>query len=256
MTKRTIMEMAQEAGMVIHSFWAEQKLEAFAALVREEALAQPEQEPVAKVVLTETLGLPCLQWLDLNRQFDFKGGEYLYTTPLAAQPAYRAVKTYHEGKPWYVAQPAVAEPHKQESVTWKWQQAPVKTQWGHDMVVADLATDKDHTVSVYCERDQIAKVEVMFTPPAQPAPVQEPFCFVYVENGEEYFAPKGAYVPDNAQPLYTTPPNVATPLATQRTWVGLTNKEIYDCEPKTDWYDSVEFAQAIEAKLRSKNENL
>ena len=37
-------------------------------------------------------------------------------------------------------------------------------------------------------------------------PLQEPFCFVYVENGEEYFAPKGAYVPDNAQPLYTTPP--------------------------------------------------
>jgi hypothetical protein len=36
--------------------------------------------------------------------------------------------------------------------------------------------------------------------------VQEPFCFFYVENGEEYFAPKGAYVPDNAQPLYTTPP--------------------------------------------------
>jgi Cu2+-containing amine oxidase len=35
---------------------------------------------------------------------------------------------------------------------------------------------------------------------------QEPFCFFYVENGEEYFAPKGAYVPDNAQPLYTTPP--------------------------------------------------
>jgi hypothetical protein len=43
-------------------------------------------------------------------------------------------------------------------------------------------------------------------PPAQPAPVQEPFCFYYVENGEEYFAPKGAYVPDNAQPLYTTLP--------------------------------------------------
>ena len=37
-------------------------------------------------------------------------------------------------------------------------------------------------------------------------PEQEPFCFFYVENGEEYFAPKGAYVPDNAQPLYTTPP--------------------------------------------------
>jgi hypothetical protein len=41
----------------------------------------PSAEPVAKVVLTETLGLPCLQWLDLSRQFDFKGGEMLYTTP-------------------------------------------------------------------------------------------------------------------------------------------------------------------------------
>jgi hypothetical protein len=51
---------------------------------------------------------------------------------------------------------------------WKWHQAPVKTSWGHDMVVADLAIDKDNTVSVYCERDQTAKVEAMFTPPAAP----------------------------------------------------------------------------------------
>jgi hypothetical protein len=59
---------------------------------------------------------------------------------------------------------------------WKWHQAPVKTSWGHDMVVADLAIDKDNTVSVYCERDQTAKVEAMFNPPAaQPAPVQEPW---------------------------------------------------------------------------------
>ena len=42
---------------------------------------QVKQEPVAKVVLTEQLGLPCLQWLDLDRQFDFKGGELLYTHP-------------------------------------------------------------------------------------------------------------------------------------------------------------------------------
>jgi len=32
--------------------------------------------------------------------------------------------------------------------------------------VADLAIDKDNTVSVYCERDQTTKVEAMFTPPA------------------------------------------------------------------------------------------
>jgi hypothetical protein len=63
----------------------------------------------------------------------------------------------------------------QEPVVWRWHQAPVKTAWGHEMVVADLAIDKDHTVSIYCERDQKAKVEAMFTTPpaAQPAPVRE-----------------------------------------------------------------------------------
>ena len=40
---------------------------------------------------------------------------------------------------------------------------------------------------------------------------------------------------------------------TRRTWVGLTNKDVYECEPKKDWYDSVEFARAIEAKLKEKN---
>ena len=50
-------------------------------IIRTTAQPAPQGEPVAKVVLTETLGLPWLQWLDLNRQFDFKGGEYLYTTP-------------------------------------------------------------------------------------------------------------------------------------------------------------------------------
>ena len=56
------------------------------------------------------------------------------------------------------------EAMKQEP--WVWMPAPIKTQWGHDMVVADLAIDKDHTVSVYCERDQTEKVEAMFS--AQP----------------------------------------------------------------------------------------
>lgn len=52
------------------------------------------------------------------------------------------------------------EAQKQEP--WVWMPAPIKTVWGHDMVVADLAIDKDHTVSVYCERDQTEKVEAMF----------------------------------------------------------------------------------------------
>jgi hypothetical protein len=59
-------------------------------------------------------------------------------------------------------------------------------------------------------------------------------------------------------PLYTTPPYVATPLAAQREWQGLTDEEIEDvwasCEP--DWDDKVNvltIARAIEAKLREKN---
>ena len=48
--------------------------------------AQPvQQEPVAKVVLTEKLKLPCMQWLDLDRQFDMKDGQFLYATPVQAQ---------------------------------------------------------------------------------------------------------------------------------------------------------------------------
>jgi hypothetical protein len=102
--------------------------------------------------------------------------------------------------------------------------------------------------------------------PLHPAPVQEPFCFVYVENGEEYFAPKGAYIPDNAQPLYTTPPTEPAPVQkpmhpeikkmyedyfdkcfketvdlalgttppAQRTWVDLTDEAIWS-EYQTLW---------------------
>jgi hypothetical protein len=53
------------------------------------AIEQAEaSEPVAKVVLTKTLRLPCLQWLDLSRQFDMEDEQLLYThTPTAqAQP--------------------------------------------------------------------------------------------------------------------------------------------------------------------------
>jgi hypothetical protein len=47
----------------------------------EAELAKPEQKPVAKVVLPDTIGLPLLRWLDLGRRFDFKGGELLYVVP-------------------------------------------------------------------------------------------------------------------------------------------------------------------------------
>jgi len=83
----------------------------------------------------------------------------------------------------------------------KWQQAPVKTQWGDDMVVASVAIDKDHTLSLYCERDQAPKVDAMLA---------------------------------------------------QRTWVGLTDEEIYkiDCLLITN---ITELVMAIEAKLKELN---
>jgi hypothetical protein len=73
---------------------------------------------------------------------------------------------------------------------------------------------------------------------------QEPFCYVYKENGEDFFAPKDGYYPADAKPLYTHPP--------QRTWVGLTDDELCDI-----WYkeslDWMEYGKAIEAKLKERN---
>ena len=85
---------------------------------------------------------------------------------------------------------------------------------------------------------------------ARKLPEQEPYCYTYTESGEEYFAPPTAYVPDNATPLYTTPP--------QRTWVGLTEKDICEAAVKSQEGisprdDTLHFAIAIEAKLKEKN---
>lgn len=46
----------------------------------------------------------------------------------------------------------------------KWNKAPVETVWGYDMVMASVEIDNDHTVDLYCEHSQIAKVEAMFAP--------------------------------------------------------------------------------------------
>ena len=35
---------------------------------------------------------------------------------------------------------------------------------------------------------------------------QEPYCYVYKEHGEEFFAPRGGYYPADATPLYAHPP--------------------------------------------------
>jgi hypothetical protein len=43
----------------------------------------------------------------------------------------------------------------------KWFPAPIKTEWGENMVMTELAISNDHTVDIYCEADQVKKVEEM-----------------------------------------------------------------------------------------------
>jgi len=48
------------------------------------------------------------------------------------------------------------------SDTIKWSDAPDRTSWGASMRVADIALDRDHTLTLFCEADQTAKVDAMF----------------------------------------------------------------------------------------------
>ena len=46
----------------------------------------------------------------------------------------------------------------------KWSAAPDRTSWGASMRVAeDIALDRDHTLTLFCEADQTAKVDAMFS---------------------------------------------------------------------------------------------
>ena len=120
-SKDEIVKMAREAGLWVTGFPTEH-IEHFATLCRAPLIAENaalkqaheinadtlnarqveiddwkaraaaaeaelarEGEAVAKVVLTKTLGLPTMQWLGLDKQFDLADGQLLYTTP--PQPA-------------------------------------------------------------------------------------------------------------------------------------------------------------------------
>jgi len=125
------------------------------------------------------------------------------------------------------------------------------------MVVADLAIDKDNTVSVYCERDQTTKVEAMFNPPAaQPAPVHEPS---REQTRQIVEGLQRCNLPDSKHEFLRTwirdwTAHKITLTAAQRQWVGLTQQNIdiaFDDTQEGGGFD--DFARAIEAKLRSKN---
>jgi hypothetical protein len=74
---------------------------------RAKLLTPPAQKPVA---IHQFRAPHCADWYDGIPDHHDGHGPYevrtLYTAPPAAQPDYRAVKTYHEGKPVYVSQPA------------------------------------------------------------------------------------------------------------------------------------------------------
>ena len=96
--------------------------------------------------------------------------------------------------------------------------------------------------------------------PLHPAPVQPVawFWFDDMEDEWKHLADNQAdadkYLPHKVVPLYTTPP------AAQRTWVDLTDEEIWDTISRIGTSDSdvnpyakLSDARAIEAKLREKN---
>ena len=66
--------------------------------------------------------------------------------------------------------------------------------------------------------------------------------FIDAIHPDEHARVEGKYI----HPLYTT---------AQRTWVGMTENEAIELLPEGDWEieSTLDFAQAIEAKLRSKN---
>jgi hypothetical protein len=155
---------------------------------------------------------------------------------------------------------AIEQAEKQEP--WQWNDAPIKTQWGQDMVVADLEIDKDHTVSVYCERDQTKNVEAMFASQPQREQVMYQLSPTDIYDFAGWLTTRkglmqvgGAYeagpMAEAVGEYLKTFPERFTPQP-QREWVGLTDAEISKAfHPLHD--TAFEFARSIEKALKEKN---
>jgi hypothetical protein len=177
---KTVIEMAIEAGFEIDLdeicipsasdvyTGVEAELLRFAELVRAEALAEQPAQQEPKIDIYRSFeqwksgnvlehGVPRTEHYS-EAQLDLveMGWNYGYDAGRAVEQALdkKAENARELGLDY--------EPAQQEPVALKWQQAPVKTQWGDEMVVASVAIDNDHTLSLYCERDQAPKVDAMF----------------------------------------------------------------------------------------------
>jgi len=106
---------------------------------------------------------------------------------------------------------------------------PVQEPLGYiaSMAANDLRASIYRDVTVYGE-DLEDTVAIYTTPPAQPAPVQEPVAKHYMDGGHLVYP------------------------AAQRQWVGLTDEEI-DTWNIVGHESLREFVRAIEAKLKEKN---
>jgi hypothetical protein len=103
------------------------------------------------------------------------------------------------------------------------------------------------------------------TPPAQPAPVQEPVaydktelnCFAQDLYDQKMREGKRGHYESMFHVIHQCVKKVAPPPAAQRQWVGLTDEQIEKVWRRVqanDFHDCVQpFAQAIEAKLKEKN---
>jgi hypothetical protein len=220
----------------------------------------------------------------------------LYTTPPAAQPApaqgwklvpvvptVEMVAAYDQAKysddirieannVWAsmvnAASPAQQEPAQDWKALAEEQAETIAKMTSEKYPFAHIRIDASEAEKEGALRDKL--IELGWTPPAaQPAPVQEPVLFVSAGQLEKHTDPEGhkdgRYIPARktaagnfTKPLYTTPPNVATPPAAQRQWVGLTDEELYEIGgfKSTHGYVPTPFKRMMknfEAKLKEKN---
>jgi hypothetical protein len=137
-------------------------------------------------------GVPLERWGQQPAQFDpsagtqvskvWWDGDKLMTKPIPLESIYKESE----------------QPAQQEPVAWE---------YGDEIFWHNAPDINDHIRST--------GKPLFYLDTSQPAQ-QEPYCYVYTENGEDFFAPPTAYVPDEATPLYKSPPAQRKPLTDEQ----------------------------------------
>lgn len=209
MTDREVMKMALYALMDANKFEYKDEIEAL-----RQALAQPEQEPVA----TEKIGSPCPEFWDwLPKAYNFEGN--------GAFTKYNMEVAFLAGKNMALAQP------EQKLIGWKDGEPQYVTQpkpavRGGPALYTDIVSDGGF--------DPRNKFDAQ--------PEQEPVAWMLPDYGDVLSASEADGTGIYNIPLYTAPP--------KRQWQGLTDDEVDECN-KLGLRDDV--YKAIEAALRNKN---